>query len=804
MNSYAMEKSGRKRNHSRKTSKPLRSLNTNSKDNKRRKSHNEAILVDDIQEGKKNETAITTSRANDRNSNDENIVSVAGGTTKHVTTLRTAKQASAKPLAKPNIQMYKLQGLTCPNELRLLENATKEFADWIMENGFVANPKSELYSEIDWNQIRDQTSYPNAAVYQTADGKIGATTQYSQRLEYYRQEGKDTNGINIMVALDALTKKASSLLEKSRKDYFTSIGVTSEEPKSMGDLRNNPYFHHHIISHFSEKRGHTSFEKMLDTLHLESCMQFKFGMGHASTSMHEGIPADTATFWKNYDELLETVQWFCKLVYDITGCRISEFTIREALSSWEPGRRKGLPVKFLFSTIVIYNTMHPNLAHKDIFPAVIPSSEDIDQCYNTDHLKDHRFAAQQVCIAAAKEIMNSKKRILRLVDENPFAWSWDEDKKKPVQPGDRHLNVYLSLDYEIKYQDEDITILYTPTSQSFVFFMGPVCQILSVYSFTGKASTATSTKRAFWLEAFRQLCNMANDIEDGGRDNIFGNIWLMYFMTTTLRNQLHADPRWCNLFGKDLLTPRDIFATDSEYTDLPKRTRNTISKKTRTDSKSEDRDGASSGDYEKNIFEQVSDLLTCSDTLEEGLQQVLDHFTNTGDNLEQTSIYKRCENFGKKEYISEKIRNAWITFYRSKRSNRGNSNARGLTIQQQGRYDNSFEGLLSKAREKWNEKPDDVVKVEFKIWLELSDTEKDAAIGCNSELNQPEWKLKGHLQLPYKFESLRKAIGKRNKTLKKIQLKLRQHEHRQKVDRPYVTRNNYKYKLATIIVTRKE
>ena len=67
-----MEKSGRKRNHSRKTSTPLRSLNTNSFDNKRIKSHNEAILVNDIQEGKKNETAITT-RANDRNSNDENM-----------------------------------------------------------------------------------------------------------------------------------------------------------------------------------------------------------------------------------------------------------------------------------------------------------------------------------------------------------------------------------------------------------------------------------------------------------------------------------------------------------------------------------------------------------------------------------------------------------------------------------------------------------------------------------------------------------------------------------------------------------
>ena len=61
-----MEENGRKRNHSSNASMALRPLNTNSVNIKRRKSHKEAIF--DIQEGKKNETAITT-RANDKNSN---------------------------------------------------------------------------------------------------------------------------------------------------------------------------------------------------------------------------------------------------------------------------------------------------------------------------------------------------------------------------------------------------------------------------------------------------------------------------------------------------------------------------------------------------------------------------------------------------------------------------------------------------------------------------------------------------------------------------------------------------------------
>ncbi|GFH43661.1 predicted protein [Chaetoceros tenuissimus] len=222
-----------------------------------------------------------------------------------------------------------------------------------------------------------------------------------------------------------------------------------------------------------------------------------------------------------------------------------------------------------------------------------------------------------------------------------------------------------------------------------------------------------------------------------------------------------------------------------------------------TDSKSEDRDGASSGDYEKNIFEQVSDLLTCSDTLEEGLQQVLDHFTNTGGNLNERTIYWRCDEFGRKEYISERIRNAWITFYKGERSNRGNSNARRLTTQEQARYDNSFEGLVSKAEEKWNEKPDDVVQVKIKIWLKLSRKEKNKAMSQNSELNQPEWKLEGHLQLPFVFETLRTKVKKDN-TSENFDLQLVQHEHGQKKDRPYVTRDDYKYKLATIVVTSKE
>ena len=63
-----MEENGKRRNPARKASLALRSLNTNSGNIKSRKSHKEAIF--DIQEGKKNETAITT-RANDKNSNND-------------------------------------------------------------------------------------------------------------------------------------------------------------------------------------------------------------------------------------------------------------------------------------------------------------------------------------------------------------------------------------------------------------------------------------------------------------------------------------------------------------------------------------------------------------------------------------------------------------------------------------------------------------------------------------------------------------------------------------------------------------
>ena len=72
MNSDTMEITGRKRNHSNNTSTPLRSLNANSLNIKRWKSHNEAtgaILADEVQ---KNETAIT-SWTNDRDSNEENM-----------------------------------------------------------------------------------------------------------------------------------------------------------------------------------------------------------------------------------------------------------------------------------------------------------------------------------------------------------------------------------------------------------------------------------------------------------------------------------------------------------------------------------------------------------------------------------------------------------------------------------------------------------------------------------------------------------------------------------------------------------
>ena len=160
-------------------------------------------------------------------------MSAAEVTTKHAATLQPVEQAAAKPLAKPSIKKYKLQGLQHKEALQDLGIATKECADMLTKNGFVTNPKSEFFSEIDWNAFGHDQNYPNAAVYQKGLGKIGAGTQYSQRLEYYRQDGVDPNSINIMVKCSGLTKAACETIEKSRKDYFTTIGVSSEEPTKI-------------------------------------------------------------------------------------------------------------------------------------------------------------------------------------------------------------------------------------------------------------------------------------------------------------------------------------------------------------------------------------------------------------------------------------------------------------------------------------------------------------------------------------------------------------------------------------------
>ena len=240
-----------------------------------------------------------------------------------------------------------------------------------------------------------------------------------------------------------------------------------------------------------------------------------------------------------------------------------------------------------------------------------------------------------------------------------------------------------------------------------------------------------------------------------------------------------------------------------------------MSKRTRTDPegassghyKSEDRDGSSSGHSERNINFQACNLMTCNKTLKEGMQQVLDHLTNTGSKLKETSIYKRCENFGKKGFLkSTTLINAWTSFCRSKKSNRGNTSARGLTTAQKASNEAKFQDLLKKVNETMEENADNDDNVEIKVWIKFSNTDKEKklAMEWNSETNQPNYTLENHLQLPFAFDSLRRKLDKHSKTSKNFKIKLRQHEDLQfKETKPMVTRNDYQLKLATIVVSRK-
>ena len=295
---------------------------------------------------------------------------------------------------------------------------------------------------------------------------------------------------------------------------------------------------------------------------------------------------------------------------------------------------------------------------------------------------------------------------------------------------------------------------------------------------------------------------MAKGRKDGGRDDFFQNIILAHHMAMVLDHQYQADKRFNVAIGKDILTPRHIMSQDRKHSDLPLRTRNTLSLRTRTVNKMQGHDGASSGDCERLIFYLVMNLMTW-DTLEEAFDKVYDFLRGTGSNLDPKALYKRLEQFGKKKFIlCPKLRSSWINFCRRKASNRGNRDARGWKAVEIAHGNACIDSLNAEAEEFFQENPNGG---SFKIWVETTDKEKKAALEQNTDQNQPNWNFEEHLQMPFKDGGIRNRYKKgENAKLEGFTLSFEKVEIGLKNEnKPLVTRNNSEYKLLTVVVNPK-
>ena len=118
-------------------------------------------------------------------------------------------------------------------------------------------------------------------------------------------------------------------------------------------------------------------------------------------------------------------------------------------------------------------------------------------------------------------------------------------------------------------------------AHDFVYFVGPLCKMLGHHSFKSKENRTSSTRRACSAEVYRQLCNTAYGREDGGKDKVFENNLLADFVSKVL-DRLYQASKWFSIAaGKDILTSGHIMSQDRKYSDLPLRTRNMLSRRTR-------------------------------------------------------------------------------------------------------------------------------------------------------------------------------------------------------------------------------
>ena len=671
--------------------------------------------------------------------------------------------------------------------MKILEEASNKCLDRLIETGHVTNPKSENYDNMNFDLFFQD--YKKCAVYFNPEiSKIGSSTQYHIRMSNLQE--KQVDGVDSIIKIlvcESLTKDLCKHVEKSRTEILKAIGCSSKEPESLTELMERPVFYLDLLLHLSEHRDHTYFLKKQETSLLESCLQFKFGLGEQRESMHEWAAAHTTALSSNIALSSSIASDLRQLIFVTSGLKMTQLKVMPSVLSWEPGNYIGQSSNFLNSKTTIAQTMHPE--YFDTYPKnAMPESSKIEECYNTEHLKKYHAEARENCIKVAYKIMNDEESTLTLVDSNKLAWYGSTDK---------HLNFYLGLGYVIVYQDAEAILLYTKKSKSFVYFLGPLCKLLGLHSFKGNAKRTSATKRAVSAEVYRQLCNMANGLEDGGKDDVFGNIILAQFMASVLDLQYHADPHYCVALGKDILTPRDVQSQDRKHSALALRTRSTLSNRTRD--RKQGRDGASSGDYETHIFYQMMNIFTWN-TTEEAIEKAYNHALGTADNLGKKAIYKRLERFGKGDFLkSQELKKRWFEFCEQKHSNRGNRSAIGWTTEEKQHGDNCINHLITKANELILEKPEGG---EIKVWVKTTEKEKKSAPTQNGDQNELEWEFDEHLQLPFKELGLLERFKKiENPKSKTIVLETRKHEDgRKKRTHPLVTRNNFEYKLLTILV----
>ncbi|GFH45107.1 predicted protein [Chaetoceros tenuissimus] len=658
-----------------------------------------------------------------------------------------------------------------PEEKKILKEIASKCLGKLKEDGHYTDPFSENLQHLNYGNFYQ--NYQGPAVYfhhgdEKVDSKFGSTVNFGTRMGYYQQEA---NGVaphvTKVITLNSLTKHHADHVEKYRKQLLKEMGCSSEEPTSLQDFKNDPHFQLSALYYFEQKHCHTDYSKRWDLSFLESCVQCDNGYEDEPASMHEFLAASNRIFWNNYNFCSEKAAFLTKKMEEKSGYGIKHFTV---------------------------GTWHEQ--YRDMFPKdAIPESSDIDECYDKKYLLKHRAEAQKNCRIVAENIKNGAQRTVNYVDTNEVAFSYDFEKNQEVKDADlavaHHLQVYCDLGYEIFHHEDEMFLLYTKESNSFVYFLGPLCKLLGKFSFDTPENIKSATKRAVWAEILRQLCNLAKGRPDGGKDDIFQNILLAHYLSTVLHLQFHMPWRFPVLLGKDILTPREVFARNREFTQMPQRARNTTTVRSRTD-RSGDRQGASTGDFESKIFYLALNIYSCY-PLHVARKMVADLFRDTAGNLVMATVSARNINFGRGNYLSDELQRDWNDFYQSSvRQNSGNSNGRRQTPAEKKERDRCVGLLTGKAMKVIRANP--ILGGDFYIWHQTDDNEKAIAEAQNSDAQRPNLQFDQLLQLPYVHEGLRTRLKAENKKFKKS-FRLGFHQVK-----PLVTRKNGEWKLAEIRV----